>query len=113
MWLSKSPSPARCSLARCTGSRRSRWAGGLFEMNAMLSPVNKTRIGMTDLAWSIVDDEATKTECSSASEYLEWIVLCQRFSAPEAAALLRLRRKRGGRGGVHVLRDDVQLPPEG
>lgn len=79
----------------------------------MHAPVNKTRIGMTDLAWAIVADESAKTGCSSASEYLEWLVLCQRFSAPEAAALLSQRRKRGGRGGVHVLPDDAELPPEG
>jgi len=79
----------------------------------MLSPVNKSRIGMTDLAWQIVADESEKSGCSSASEYLEWIVLSQRFSAPEAAALLRQRRQRGGRGGVHVVPDEVELPPEG
>lgn len=77
------------------------------------SPVNKSRVGMTDLAWSIVADETKKTGCGSASEYLEWLVLSQRFSAPEAEALLRLRRQRGGRGGVHILPDDAELPPEG
>lgn len=76
-------------------------------------PVNKSRVGMTDLAWSIVEEESAKTGCSSASEYLEWLVLSQRFAQDEAEALLRLRRQRGGRGGVHVLPDDAELPPEG
>jgi hypothetical protein len=77
------------------------------------SPVNKTKIGMTDLAWTIVAEESKRSGCSSDSEYLEWLVLSQRFSADEAASLLRLRRQRGGRGGVHVVPDDFVLPPEG
>lgn len=79
----------------------------------MAEPVKKSRVGMTDLAWKIVEEESARTGCSSASEYLEWLVLCQRFSATEAVALLGQRRKRGGRGGVHVLPDDAELPPEG
>jgi len=83
-----------------------------IESGNTLSPVNKTKIGMTDLAWEIVAEESAKNECTSASEYLEWLVLSQRFSAREAASLLRLRRQRGGRGGgrggVHVV-----LPTEG
>lgn len=79
----------------------------------MQSPVRKSPVGLTDLAWAIVGEETAATGCSSASEYLEWLVLCQRFPAAEAASLLSLRRRRGGRGGVHVVPDDVELPPEG
>jgi hypothetical protein len=79
----------------------------------MPEPVRKSPIGLTDLAWSIAKDRATADDCSSVSEWLEWIVLSQQFSAPEAAALLKLRRQRGGQGGVVVVPDDVELPPEG
>jgi hypothetical protein len=79
----------------------------------MAEPVRKSPIGLTDLAWSIARDRATKDGCSSVSEWLEWIVLSQQFSSPEAASLLKLRRQRGGQGGVVVVADDVDLPPEG
>jgi hypothetical protein len=79
----------------------------------MAEPVRKSPIGLTDLAWSIARDRAKKDGCSSVSEWLEWIVLSQQFSAPEAASLLKLRRQRGGQGGVVVVADDVELPPEG
>jgi hypothetical protein len=79
----------------------------------MAEPVNKSRVGMTDLAWKIAEEESEKSGCSSVSEWLEWIVLSQQFSAPEAASLLKLRRQRGGRGGVVVLPPDAVLPPEG
>jgi len=76
-------------------------------------PVNKSRVGMTDLAWKIAQEEAEKSGCSSVSEWLEWVTLSQRFSAADAASLLKLRRQRGGRGGVIVVPDDYELPPEG
>ena len=79
----------------------------------MPEPVRKSPVGLTDLAWSIAKERATKDGCSSVSEWLEWIVLSQQFSAPEAAALLKMRRQRGGRGGVVVVPDHVELPPEG
>ena len=82
----------------------------------MSEPVNKSRVGMTDLAWKIAEEEAAKSGCSSVSEYLEWITLSQRFSASKAASLLKMRRQRGGRGGrggVTVAPDDYELPPEG
>ena len=75
--------------------------------------VNKTRIGMTDLAWQIAREQAAASGCRSISEWLEWVVLSQQFAAPEAASLLKLRRQRGGKGGVVVVPDDVELPPEG
>lgn len=79
----------------------------------MPSPVRKSPVGLTELAWKIIEEETAATGASSASEYVEWLVLCQRFPAAEAASLLSLRRRRGGRGGVHVVPDDVDLPPEG
>jgi hypothetical protein len=75
--------------------------------------VNKTLIGLTDLAREIAKKNASDQGFSSLSEYVEWLILCQQFSEPEAAALLQLRNKRGGRGGVHVLPDHATLPPEG
>ena len=70
----------------------------------MSEPVRKSMIGLTDLAWSIAKDRATTDGCSSVSEWLEWIVLSQQFSAPEAASLVNLRRQRGSHrgGGVCV-----------
>jgi hypothetical protein len=44
---------------------------------------------------------------------LEWLVLSQQFPKAEAEALWKLRRKRGGIGGVIVLPDNAKLPPEG
>jgi hypothetical protein len=79
----------------------------------MPEPVRKSPVGLTDLAWSIAREKATADGCSSVSEWLEWIILSQHFSAPEAASLLRMRRQRGGRGGVVVVADNVDLPPEG
>lgn len=79
----------------------------------MAEPVRKSPIGLTELAWSIARDRAEKDGCSSVSEWLEWIVLSQQFSATEAASLLKLRRQRGGQGGVVVVADEVELPPEG
>lgn len=79
----------------------------------MSEPIHKTRIGMTDLAWKIAEEEKVKSGCSSLSEWLEWVTLSQRFSAAETASLLKLRRQRGGRGGVIVVPNDAELPPEG
>jgi len=79
----------------------------------MPEPVRKSPVGLTDLAWSIAKEKAKADGCSSVSEWLEWIVLSQQFSAPEAAALLKMRRQRGGRGGVVVVPDHAKLPPEG
>ena len=76
-------------------------------------PVIKSLVGLTDLAWTIAREEAASVGCSSVSEWVEWVILCQRFSAAESSALLSLRRKRGSRGGVKVLPDDAMLPPEG
>lgn len=75
--------------------------------------VEKTKIGLTDLAWQIAREEQVASGCNSLSEYIEWVVLCQRFSAAEATALMRLRKQRGGLGGVRVVPDDAVLPPEG
>lgn len=79
----------------------------------MSSPVNKRLIGLTDLAYQIAVDGAETDGCSSASEWIEWVILSQRFPRDEAAALLKLRRQRGGRGAVVVLPDNAVLPPEG
>ena len=69
----------------------------------MPEPVRKSPVGLTELAWEIAKNRAIQDGCSSVSEWLEWVVLSQQFSAPEAASLLKLRRQRGGRGGVVVV----------
>lgn len=79
----------------------------------MQSPVRKSPVGLTDLAWQIVAEQTAATGCTSASEYIEWLILCQKFPAAEAVSLLSLRRRRGGRGGVHVVPDAFDLPQEG
>ena len=79
----------------------------------MAEPVQKSPIGLTDLAWSIARERSRQDGCSSVSEWLEWIVLSQQLSASEAAALLKMRRQRGRRGGVIVMPDDFELLPEG
>jgi hypothetical protein len=75
------------------------------------SPVSRQPIGLSDLAWKLIDDAIAATGCESRGEYLEWLVLSQKFEQSEAEALWRLRRRRGGRGGVVVLPDDAVLPP--
>jgi hypothetical protein len=83
------------------------------EQQAPREAVLRSPIGLTELAWSIVDSEIAAAGCSSRSDYLEWLILCQRFPAAEATALWNLRRRRGGLGGVYVVPDDFQLPLEG
>jgi hypothetical protein len=77
------------------------------------SPVSRQPIGLSDLAWKLIDEALDAAGCESRGEYLEWLVLSQRFEPSEAEALWKLRRRRGGRGGVVVLPDDAVLPPEG
>lgn len=77
------------------------------------SPINRQPIGLSDLAWKLIDEALEPSGCASRGEYLEWLVLSQTFSPSEAEALLKLRRRRGGLGGVVVLPDNAELPPEG
>jgi hypothetical protein len=79
----------------------------------MSDPVSKTLVGMTDLAWALLDRAVAEGGYKSRGEYLEWIVLCQFHSAADAQALWERRRQRGGRGGVIVVPDGCELPPEG
>lgn len=76
-------------------------------------PVTRQPIGLSELAWKLIDDAMPAAGCDSRGEYLEWLVLSQKYDQPEAEALWKLRRRRGGRGGVVVLPDDALLPPEG
>ena len=77
------------------------------------SPINRQPIGLSDLAWKLIDEALESSGCRSRGEYLEWLVLSQKFSAADAEALWKLRRRRGGLGGVIVLPDNAVLPPEG
>lgn len=78
-----------------------------------MSAVRKTLVGLTDLSWDIARRQSAEQGFGSVSEWFEWVVLHQQFSHSEAAALFRARRKRGERGAVVVVSDDVELPPEG
>lgn len=78
------------------------------------SPVTRQPIGLSDLAWKLIDEAMPAAGCESRGEYLEWLVLSQKFEQPEAESLWKLRRRRGGRGGVVVvLPDNAVLPSEG
>lgn len=70
-------------------------------------------IRLTDLAWQIASEHAASDGYDGVSDWLEYLVLCQQFSPPEALALWRQRTRRGGLGGVRVVPDVVRLPPEG
>jgi hypothetical protein len=87
--------------------------GTAVKKKANDSPVNRQPIGLSNLAWKLIDDALKSSGCASRGEYLEWLVLSQTFPKDEAEALWNLRRKRGGVGGVTVLPDDAKLPPEG
>ena len=82
------------------------------KQTSMSAPVNKRLIGLTDLACKIADDHAT-AQGLNRSEWIEWVILCQQFPRDDAESLWSLRRQRGGRGGVHVVPDDVELPEAG
>ena len=77
------------------------------------SPINRQPVGLSELAWKLIDDALAPSGCASRGEYLEWLVLSQKFSPADAEALWKLRRRRGGLGGVIVLPDNAVLPPEG
>jgi hypothetical protein len=77
------------------------------------SPVHRQPIGLSELAWQLIDEALKPSGCTSRGEYLEWLVLSQKFSQPEAEALWKLRRRRGGLGGVVLLPENAKLPPEG
>lgn len=77
------------------------------------SPINRQPIGLSDLAWKLIDEALQPSGCASRGEYLEWLVLSQKFHHAEAEELWKLRRRRGGLGGVVVLADHAKMPPEG
>lgn len=77
----------------------------------MASEVTRQNIGLSELAWKILDEQSAASGCASRGEYVEWLILSQKFERAEAEALWRLRRRRGGLGGVYVLPDDANLPP--
>jgi hypothetical protein len=62
-----------------------------------VDPVEKKKVGMTSLAWRIAAHEAVATGASSVSEYIERVVLSQRFIAKDVKNLMERRRKRGGK----------------
>lgn len=77
-----------------------------------MNPVKKYLIGLTDLAKQIADEEAESLGMNR-SEWIEWLIVSQRFPASEVKAIWSRRRQRGGRGVVRVLPDNAVLPPEG
>jgi hypothetical protein len=62
-----------------------------------VNPVEKKKVGMTSLAWSIASQDAMETGASSVSAYIERVVLSQRYSAKDVEKLMEGRRKRGGK----------------
>lgn len=70
-------------------------------------------VSLSDLGLQLAAELQEELGCSTRSELLEWLLLCQRFQSGEARALLANRRKRGERGAVVVIADDRDLPPEG
>lgn len=84
---------------------------GVFYLeDGMDSQAVKTRkIGLTDHAVAVADELASDAEMSR-SEWIEWLIFSQKYSTSEAAKFLGCRR---GRGRVHVVPDDAELPPEG
>lgn len=70
-------------------------------------------ITISEFGLAVLDDVQEQLGCRSRSETIEWLALCQQYSAAEARALLGNRRQRGERTAVTVLPDDAVLPPEG
>lgn len=70
-------------------------------------------ITLSEFGLSVLDDVQQQLGCASRSETIEWLALCQQFSAAEARELLKNRRQRGERTAITVLPDDAELPPEG
>ena len=73
---------------------------------------NTIQITVSDYCLALLEDLQPQLGCTSRSELIEWLVLCQVHSAADARALLSQRSKRGRRWPV-VLPDDAELPPEG
>ena len=83
----------------------------------MGQPNDKPCIGKlircTEYTWELLQELQSRCGCESISEAIEWLILCQVHPVDEAAAIFRQRKKRGGRGGVHVVPDHFELPEEG
>jgi hypothetical protein len=83
----------------------------------MGQPNDKPCIGRlircTEYTWALLHELQNRFGCQSISETIEWLILCQAHPVSEAAAIFRQRKKRGGRGGVHVVPDHFELPPDG
>jgi hypothetical protein len=93
------------------------WRSFLKDNNHMGQPTSQPCIGRlircTEYSWARAKELQSRFGCASISETIEWLILCQVHPVDEAAAMFRQRKKRGGRGGVHVVPDHVELPPEG
>lgn len=75
--------------------------------------VRQNLIGLTEYSSALLGELVTELGLRNRSEAVEWLILCQRHSARDAAAIFARRKYRGARGPVVVLPDDAQLPPEG
>ena len=85
----------------------------ISEIKQLKAGCNPRLIRCTDLAWAIADELQVEHNCDSISELIEWVLLSQRYPVDQAAAIFARRKKRGGLGGIYVLPDEAQLPPEG
>lgn len=92
---------------------------GQFSGNQRMIPAPSKDVGqqllikLSPLAVQLLAELQQEHNCTSRNELLEWLIYCQRFSGPEAEALLRNRRQRGERTAVIPLPPDAILPPEG
>jgi len=79
---------------------------------AAMNDANAVQITVSDYCLVLLEELQVEIGCSSRSELIEWLVLCQRHSMVDARALLNQRSRRGRRWPI-VLPDDAVLPPEG
>lgn len=78
-----------------------------------MQTANTIQITLSDYCLQLLADLQRDLGCSSRSELIEWLTLCQRHSLTDARAILASRSRRGRRGAIVVLPDDAVLPPEG
>lgn len=79
----------------------------------MKSRTVRIQVSLDPFCQHLLSELQRDLRCESTSQTIEWLILCQRFSRPEAEALLQRKRKRGERIAVTVLPEDAVLPPEG
>jgi hypothetical protein len=59
-----------------------------------MKKVTQKKIGMMSHSWEIAQSQAEEAGMS-VSEWMDWVTLCQQYSAADAAKILGLRASRG------------------